>query len=280
MIKFVVPRPVKKIKRTYTPIESDKKKVKVWFRFFSVKIVWIIFIIFALIYWSFLLLKNTIFAHEYTIKRIQFDSWNVVRYDEPYLYRRISNRIRWENYYVVNMYRSRIIEDIQSQYPMITDVTVEYRSSNTVLVKLEFRPIDMVIRNQEAKFALIWSTILPIYSGNAISNGIKILDMPPYLSGQNAMTWLFYRLPATGLIQQIDMIYQAFPWLHHVEYLAWGERSIIYLDGKKYYINNLWDIPTQIRNYQLLKKYYKDFAALSEVDLWSLEKDKVIVRKF
>lgn len=29
MIKFVVPRPVKKIKRSYTPIESDKKKVKV-----------------------------------------------------------------------------------------------------------------------------------------------------------------------------------------------------------------------------------------------------------
>lgn len=26
MIKFVVPKPVKKIRRTYTPIDSDKKR--------------------------------------------------------------------------------------------------------------------------------------------------------------------------------------------------------------------------------------------------------------
>ena len=54
----------------------------------------------------------------------------------------------------------------------------------------------------------------------------------------------------------------------------------MYLDGKKFYINNLGDISNQIRNYQLLKKYYKDYAQLSEIDLGSLEKDKVIVRKF
>jgi hypothetical protein len=30
----------------------------------------------------------------------------------------------------------------------------------------------------------------------------------------------------------------------------------------------------------LLKKYYKDYAQLVDIDLWSLEKDKVIVRKF
>jgi hypothetical protein len=61
--------------------------------------------------------------------------------------------------------------------------------------------------------------------------------------------------------------------------LAWWQRSIVYLDGKKYYINNLWDIPNQIKNYQLLKKYYKEFNSLDDVDLGSLEKDKIIVRR-
>ncbi|MEI8091858.1 MAG: hypothetical protein WCG98_06680 [bacterium] len=46
-----------------------------------------------------------------------------------------------------------------------------------------------------------------------------------------------------------------------------GERTIVFIDGKQVYINNLTDIPTQIRNYQLLKKYYADFKSLTEIDL-------------
>lgn len=104
------------------------------------------------------------------------------------MYRRITNRIRGENYYVVGLYKSRVLRDIRSQYPMITDIAIDYRSSNTVFVKLTFMPIDMVIRNQEMRFALVGDTLLPLYSGNKIANGIKILDMPPYLSGMTAMT--------------------------------------------------------------------------------------------
>ncbi len=280
MIKFVVSRPVKKIKRHYVPIDSDKKKVKVWFRFFSVKIIRIIFIIFALIYWWFLLLKNTVFNHQYTIKRVLYDSWDIARYDDPYLYKRINTRIKGENYYVVKLYKSRVLNDIHAQYPMISDIGIDYRSSNTVFVKMTFTPIDMVIRNQDIRFALVGSTLLPIYSWNKISNGIKILDLPQYLSGMTSLSWLFYRQSATGLVQQTELLYQWFPGLHHIEYLPWGERSIVYIDNKKIYINNLGDIPNQIRNYQLLKKYYKDYAQLKDIDLGSLEKDKVIVRRF
>ena len=43
MIKYVIPKPVKKIKRTYTPIEKDPKKKRVVIRGFSIKIVRAIF---------------------------------------------------------------------------------------------------------------------------------------------------------------------------------------------------------------------------------------------
>jgi hypothetical protein len=93
-----------------------------------------------------------------------YDSGDIAQYDEPYLYRRITNRLRGENYSIANMYKSRILEDIQSRYPMVTDIGIEYVSSNTVSVKLTFRPIDMIIRNQDKLFALVNDTILPIYS--------------------------------------------------------------------------------------------------------------------
>ena len=279
MIKFVVPRKVKKIHRTYTPIASDKKKIKRWFHFFSIKIIRLIFILFALIYGWFYLLKSSIFNHQYTIKRVLYDSWDIAWYDEPYLYKRISTWIKGENYYVVKLYKSRILNDITSIYPMVSDIAIWYTSSNTVSVKLTFSPIDMVIRNQDVRFALIGTTLLQVYSWNKITHGIHILDLPSYLSGMNSLSGLFYRQSASWLVQQISLLYQWFPWLDHIEYLPWWEESIVYLDGKKFYINNGGDIGNQIRNYELLKKYYKDYNQLQDIDLWSLEKDKVIVRK-
>ena len=234
---------------------------------------------FALIYGGFFLLKSSIFNHQYTIKRVLYDSWDVAWYDEPYLYRRINTRVKGENYYAVKIYKSRIVNDIRLLYPMVSDIGVQYVSSNTVAIKLTFRPIDMVIKNQEVRFALIGNSILQIYSWNKISNGIKVLDLPPYLSGMNTLSGLFYRQSASGLVQQIELLYQWFPGLDHIEYLPWWERSIVFLNGKQFYINNWWDIGNQIRNYQLLKKYYKDYSKLQEIDLGSLEINKVIVRK-
>lgn len=279
MIKFVVPRPVKKIHRTYTPIDSDKKKRKGWFRFFSIKIIRIIFALFALVYGWFLLLKNSLFNHQYTIKRVLYDSWNIAWYDEPYLYKRINTRIKGENYYVARMYASRVLRDVQSLYPMVSSIDITYRSSNTVFVTMTFTPIDMVIRNQDKKYALVGSTLLQTYSWNEITRGIKVLDLPEYLSGIDSLSGLFYRQAATGLVQEIELLYQWFSWLNRIEYLPWWERSIVYLDGKKFYITNLGDVPNQIRNYQLLRKYYKEYNQLQDIDLGSLEKDKVIVRK-
>ncbi|MEI8008063.1 MAG: hypothetical protein WCI00_01050 [bacterium] len=65
---------------------------------------------------------------------------------------------------MVKLYKSRILNDITSIYPMVSDIAIGYTSSNTVSVKLTFRPIDMIIRNQDVRFALIGTTLLQVYS--------------------------------------------------------------------------------------------------------------------
>lgn len=107
----------------------------------------------------------------------------------------------------------------------------------------------------------------------------KVLHLPPYLSGSAAMTGFFFRQPYSDIAQQLDLIYEGFPGLHHVEYLPGGERSIVFINGQEIYLNNLVDIPSQIKNYTLLKKYYNGFAQLKEIDLGSIELDKIIVKK-
>ncbi|MEI6774638.1 MAG: hypothetical protein WCL18_07850 [bacterium] len=65
---------------------------------------------------------------------------------------------------MANFYKSRVLTDIQSTYPMVSAIMIDYRSSNTVGIKLTFTPIDMVIRNQTVRSALVGSTLLPLYS--------------------------------------------------------------------------------------------------------------------
>lgn len=137
-----------------------------------------------------------------------YDSGDIARYDEPYLYKRINTKFKGENFYVARFYRDRVLADIQTVYPMVSAIDISYRSSNTVVVKLTFRPIDLVIRNQAERYAIIRDQILRIYSGNKLADGIKILDLPPYLSGMHAMSGFFFRQLATGLVEQTELLYQ------------------------------------------------------------------------
>jgi hypothetical protein len=78
----------------------------------------------------------------------------------------------------------------------------------------------------------------------------------------------------------MTLIYAAFPKSKFVAYLPGAERTVVMTaDSKKVFLNNLVDIPQQIKNFELLRRYYADYAKLTEIDLGSLEKDKMIVKK-
>ena len=279
MIKFVVSRPVRKIKRSafrgdpQTRFRNQKQKR------FPLKNVRIVFGIFVLIYGSFLLLKDTLFAPEYTITIVRYNSGDVAKYGDPYLYKMISSSLKKENYNIARFSKNAILANVQAQYPFVKDLTINFIWSNAAKVDITFADVDLIIRNYNLKFGVVNGQIFPLYSGDSLGKGVEIVDMPWYLSGQAAMTGLFYRQSASGLVEQVALLYQGFPGLNHIEYLPGGERSIVFINGTMVYINNLADIPTQIKNYDLLKKYYPSFSQLKEIDLWSIELDKLIVKK-
>jgi len=225
------------------------------------------------------LLKNTLFAQQYTIDNVQYYVSNMKTYGDPVMYKAISDQIKKENYNVVRFNKNEILAWLQTNYPFIKDMIITFVSTNTVRVDLIFQTPELIIRNYNLKYGVFLGHIFSISSWDALGTGVHILDMPWYLSGYGAMTGFFFRQAYTGLIEQVDLLYQWFPWLHHIEYLPGGERSIVFINGKQVYINNLADIPTQINNYELLKKYYTSFNQLTEIDLWSIELDKVIVKK-
>ena len=235
---------------------------------------------FALIYGCIFLFKRTLFVPEYVIQKIQYDSGSLRLFDDPYLYKAINRYIKGENYYVARRSRGFILRSIQKSFPIVSDFSIEYVSKNTAYVKVDFVSPDLVIKNQGVLFGVYHNYTFRIYSGNTIGSGKEMLYLPMYASGLTTIDGLFYKQSAKELEQQMMLIYAAFPGSKFVAYLPGAERTVIMTsDSKKVFINNLTDIPQQIKNFELLKTYYAGYAKLTEIDLGSLEKDKVIVKK-
>lgn len=249
-------------------------------KFINMQLIWTILIVFILLYGALFLVKHTLFVSAYRITKIDYDSWSIQQYDDPYLYRDVSLQLRGENYYVLGWNRKSILKTIQTKFPIVQDITIDYTVPNTVHVLLAFFEPDMVIKNQQLKFGVYNNYTFPIASGNTIGQWKSVLYLPLYASWLTTIDWLFYRQSAKQLQEQMDIINAAFPNATLIAYLPGGEKTVVVLpDKRRIFINTMTDISQQIKNFEILKKYYTDFATLKEIDLGSLEKDKVIVRR-
>ena len=250
------------------------------------KFIWTVVIVFALLYGIIFLFKHTLFVPAYIISTIQYDSGSVQQLDDPYLYRAISTQLRGENQYVLKRNKKSILANIQKKFPIVSDLIMTYVARNTLSVEVSFSPPDMMIKNQGLTFGVYEDYIFPIYSGNLIWSqgtgqaGQTILHLPLYASGLTNIDGLFYKQSAKQIKQQIEIIAPAFPTAKMIAYLPGGERTVVIIpDGKRIFINNLSDIASQIKSFELLKKYYPEYNSLREIDLGSLEQDKVIVKR-
>lgn len=283
MVQFVVQRKFTKQKSVSPSLSSWTaigKKAWWYIRKIPVLYFWIFFGILVFFYGWFLLLKYTIFVPEYRIGKIDYALTSVQTYDDPYLYKSISSLIKGENFYLISWNTETIIETIKKEYPFVQDIIIVYKAPHTVLVKVLFSDPELILLHENKKFGVYQENLFELFSGNSLWNsGVVNLEILSFNSG-GALTGLFFLESTTELMDDIRLIKEGFPDIARLSYLPWWHRMIVHLgNNKQIYINNAIDIKPQIINYQLLKKYYSDFGLLKEIDLGSLESDKIIVRK-
>lgn len=244
-----------------------------------VKILVVVTFFVALLFSVVYVFQKTLFAPQNIIKVVNYTKSSVNQFDDPYLYKKISTLIKWQNYYTTNYIDKRkIFKEIFDEFPIIQDFEITYTNNNTVTVKVLFNKPDLVIKSQDIKFGLYKWYTFRIYSGNTIGSWVQRIFFPDYLSWIDSIDWIFYDLPFADFITQMYTIIQNFPWNQRVIYLPGGQRTVVELSGdKRVYINNAKDFEIQFKNYLLLQKYYTNFTKLKQIDLWSLETDKVIV---
>ncbi len=280
MVQFAVQKKFTKSSKPFSLSSWIAQKTWWFFRKIPVIYFWIFFGILFFFYWGFLLLKYTIFVPEYRITKIDYALSSVKMYDDPYLYKDISSLIKGENIYLLDWNSHRIAETIQQKYPFVEDVIIVYKAPYTVLVKVIFSSPELILKHEERKFWVYNNALFELLSWNTLwSSWVVNLEVLSFNSGW-ALTWIFFLQTPTDLIDDIRLIKEWFPEIQKLSYLPGWHRMIVHLwANRQIYINNAIDIQPQIINYQLLKKYYSEFNLLKEIDLGSLESDKVIVKK-
>jgi len=95
----------------------------------------------------FFIINNTIFKPENYIEQITYSKASVDNYDDPYLYKKISDLIKYENYFVVSKFRkSDIINQIKSEFPLVKDLEIIQPAKFTASVRVDFYEPDIVVR--------------------------------------------------------------------------------------------------------------------------------------
>jgi len=102
-------------------------------------------IVFTLIYGCIFLFKRTLFVPEYIIQKIQYDSWSIQQFDDPYLYKAISKYLKGENYHVARRSKWFILDSVQASFPIVSDITIGYVARITVYVTITFFSPELVI---------------------------------------------------------------------------------------------------------------------------------------
>lgn len=280
MATLVTNRPFKK--RKVNNIKKQIRKIKLVYPSinFSIKWLWvfILFVIFS--YWIFFIIKHTIFQDENYIKKIYYSQASVNNYDDPYLYKKISELIKNENYFVISKFRkSTILDILQSEFPMVKNIKIIQPEKFAASVRVDFYYPDFVFKLWDRKFWVLWDYDFEIFSGNKIWDSIFSIDMPQYISWIDSLHWLFFEISPEKLMYDMDIISQWFTWYSRIVYLPWSSMTLVFLGDKKIYLNNKNSLTWQINNYDLLMKYYNEANLLKIIDLGSLEWDKIIVRK-
>lgn len=282
MADLVRHRPFKRANIRNNNFGRKFKKVKLIYPNFNIPVqyIWIVFIGAIFLYWIFFIINNTLLKPENYIQNISYWKYSVQMYDNPELYKKIGDIIRWENYYAVSKMKKRdILKQIKSDFVMVKDIEITQPQKYGAAVQFEFIEPEIVVNVWDKKFGIIWDSDFEIFSGNELWKDVFSVDLPQYASGINSLYWLFFEIPKDKFIYDMHVLAEWFSGYNRVVYLPWSSMTAVILSNwQRIYVNNQNSITWQIENYMNLMKFYDKASSLKIIDLWSLEWNKIIVQ--
>lgn len=245
------------------------------------KYIWIFVIVLIIILGVRYILSTTIFSSQYTIQTVRYDSGSVAAYDNPYLYQALRDHLQGKNIYLQKYFhKKQLLEVAREIFPWISVVELFYLDVNTAAIRLHFNAPEMVFVVSGSSFGVYGNVTFPLQKNSTLSDDLLHIDLPNYLWTLDSLDGIFFRVPGQTLLAQFQTIEEYFTNPQRIVYLPWSARvRITTADGRNIYINSLQDIERQLQKIDRLKRYYPAFDSLREMDLWSLDDNKIIVKQ-
>ena len=227
------------------------------------------------------ILSTTILSSQYTIQEVKYDSGSVAAYDNPYLYQSLRDYLKWKNIYLQKYFhKDELLKVAREVFPWVLDVELFYLDNNTAAIRLHFSSPQMVFVVSWYSFGVYDNVTFPLQKNSTLSDNLLHIDLPNYLWNLESLDGVFFRVPSEVLLNQFYTIKDYFTNPQRIVYLPWSARVwVTTADARNIYINNLQDVDQQLQKIDRLKRYYSSFDVLREIDLWSLDQNKIIVKQ-
>jgi hypothetical protein len=109
-----------------------------------------------------------------------------------------------------------------------------------------------------------------------------VIDTPQYLTGTTSLSGFFFDISIKNFTNLIAIMQTELPTMNRFVYLAGSTRLAIFTENEQVIYFNFRDpenLQEQFEKYHTLQEHYEKFQNIASIDLGSLDKNKVIIRK-
>ena len=227
----------------------------------------------------FFLIKKTILSPKYTIGNVQYNEESVKTYDDPHIYKAVSQAFLWKNYYRTQWFGiQNITKDIQRKYPLVKKIEIQFINDQTIQVTLLFHDPILVFRTPSQRVAVYQDHLYPLIDKNLLAKNTLQIDLPRYSSGFDNLHGVLYTISAEKIKKITRSIYDTL-WeknINEFTYLPWWQLIFLRYKGKQVYLNIKQNIDAQLIKLIDLENRYPQFSTLNKIDVGST--DDIIVK--
>lgn len=226
-----------------------------------------------------LLIHKTLFAPKYTIGNIQYNEESINTYDDPHIYKAVSQAFLWKNYYRTQRFGiNEITKKIQQEYPLVKKIEIQFVNDQTIQVTLLFNDPILVFRTPSQRVAVYQDHLYPLIDKNLLAQNSLQIDLPRYSSGFDNLHGILYKISAEKIKTITTSIYNTLGEknISDYTYLPWGQLIFFRYKGKQVYINIKQNIDAQLIKLIDLENRYPEFNSLEKIDIGS--SDDIIVK--
>ena len=222
--------------------------------------------------------KKTLFSDKYMITDIAYAPESVTIYNDPYVYKAISQSFSWENYYRTKWFKKDdITRDLQNSFPLIDQISIDQQDTHIAYITITFHDPTIVFVTPLQKVAVYNDDLYFLVSGNQLWADSLHLWLPSYTSWYG-LQGILYEIDEYTLEQLASTINETL-WTEHISdfiYMPGGKLFFVNYKGKQVYFNLQQDVNLQLIKLVDLENRFEWFEQLERIDLWSI--DDIIVR--